>query len=158
MSEDTSARRCTTERKSGSFCNQASIPDAPFPICVKHAAEIYAFLRGRVEGVTPDVLAGAGLVRRRNPAARDQARGRSMVYYVQIGERIKIGTSVNVRQRMAAYPPDRRLLATEPGGASEERARLSEFAEYRVLGREWFHPGPRLMLHVESLRRRSRST
>jgi hypothetical protein len=62
------------------------------------------------------------------------------VYYLRVGERIKIGYSVDVKRRMRAYPPGSQLLAVEPGDRDQERQRHQQFAGSRTDGREWFRP------------------
>lgn len=60
------------------------------------------------------------------------------IYYLRLGDRIKIGHTVNLRQRMAAYPPDAVLLAVEPGFRQDEQALHALFQSYRAAGREWY--------------------
>ena len=73
----------------------------------------------------------------------------SVVYYIRFGDRIKIGTTVNIRSRLDDLPHDR-LLATEPGGHDLESQRHAQFAEHCITG-EWFRPAPELLAHVASL-------
>ena len=62
------------------------------------------------------------------------------VYYLRVGERIKIGYSVDVKRRMRDYPPGSELLAVEPGDRELETKRHQQFAGSRTDGREWFRP------------------
>ncbi|MET8866516.1 GIY-YIG nuclease family protein [Nonomuraea sp. NPDC004580] len=85
---------------------------------------------------------------------RDLARqrGSMIVYYVRIGNNIKIGWTTNLKQRMTTLMPDE-ILATEPGEEQLERLRHQQFAHLRVPpGRERFRPDPELLDHVEMLR------
>lgn len=75
------------------------------------------------------------------------------VYYVRVGDLIKVGTTGNLASRMGSYPPGSELLATEAGGHDLEAKRLVQFAHLRAERREWFHPGAALVAHIESLRR-----
>lgn len=78
-------------------------------------------------------------------------RSESVVYYAELGSLIKIGTSVDAPRRMRELAlPDHALKATEPGGLGLESERHEQFAEYHAHG-EWFHPGPRLVSHIEAL-------
>ena len=72
-----------------------------------------------------------------------------VVYYLRFQQRIKIGTSRNPRQRLAAIWHDE-LLAFERGGRVVEQARHREFAHLRE-GGEWFTASPDLLAHVRSL-------
>lgn len=82
-----------------------------------------------------------------------QPPGTSYVYYVQIGQHIKIGHSSNVVGRLQTLRVDRSaLLALEPGGYAEEQERHEQFANLRVSKRwENFHPGPELLAHIDRL-------
>jgi len=64
------------------------------------------------------------------------------VYYLRVGERVKIGYSVDVKRRMRAYPPGSELLAVEPGDRELETKRHRQFSGSRTDGREWFRPTP----------------
>ena len=83
-----------------------------------------------------------------------QPVGTSFVYYVRIGDHIKIGYSSRVRSRLQALRvPVDNLLALEPGGRDEEVARHRQFAAHRITQRwENFHPTPELMAHIDALR------
>lgn len=163
MAKATHWTACTAQREDGSFCDGPSISDAPFPICIRHAGQLYSFIRGRFDDVAADSNASLDVFvhlasRTNEQRGRNFDPAKAVVYYVQIGEHIKIGCTVNLKSRMAAYPPTRRLLATEPGYEAEEAQRHTEFAEYRDMGREWFRPGPDLVAHINKLRRKQRAT
>ena len=73
-----------------------------------------------------------------------------VVYYVRFDRRVKIGTSMRPRQRLASIRHDE-LLAFERGGRSVEQARHREFAASRE-GGEWFTLGTELKAHISGLR------
>jgi hypothetical protein len=73
-----------------------------------------------------------------------------VVYYVRIGQHIKIGTSTNLKKRLAAYPLGE-LLATEPGSYDIESQRLSQFAHLLAHRREYFTPATDLLEHIAAL-------
>lgn len=73
-----------------------------------------------------------------------------VVYYLRLGNRIKIGFSTNVRKRASGLGVEE-ILATEPGSFELEKQRHREFVEYRVT-HEWFEQGPRLLEHIVKLR------
>jgi len=84
------------------------------------------------------------------PTARPApARRPAVVYYLRFADRVKIGFTTNLAERLRALPYDE-VLATEVGGASLERQRHHEFAHLRVNG-EWFQLTPELVAHIESL-------
>jgi T5orf172 domain. len=73
-----------------------------------------------------------------------------VVYYLRLGERVKIGTTFTPRQRFAALPHDE-VLAFERGDRLVERARHAEFASDRLGTSEWFALSPAIRAHVERL-------
>ncbi|WP_434770704.1 GIY-YIG nuclease family protein [Curtobacterium flaccumfaciens] len=77
-----------------------------------------------------------------------------VVYYLRMrddfGDRIKIGTTMNPRQRLAAIP-HQDLLAFERGDRTLERRRHATFAASRYPGTEWFRATPELLAHVDTV-------
>lgn len=73
------------------------------------------------------------------------------VYYLRVGDQIKIGFSSDVRRRLRSYPPGSELLAVEPGDKKLERRRHNEFFEWLAAGREWFEPSAELLQHTRDL-------
>lgn len=65
---------------------------------------------------------------------------------------IKIGWSQNLETRMQVIPHNE-ILAVEPGGIVEERARHMQFEHLLVEGqREWFTAAPDLIAHAREIR------
>jgi hypothetical protein len=128
---------------------------------VRHAARIYAFIRDQTsdpESVLDAMVATLSRATQdRAPSTREAPPELCVVYYVQIGDVIKIGTTQNLRSRLAGYPPNRRFLGSEPGGYELEQQRLAEFTADRICG-EWFHPSAAITAHVRRLRRSSQGT
>lgn len=77
----------------------------------------------------------------------------SVVYYLDLGQHIKIGFTTNLQQRLNALRADKdQLLAIEPGGRDVERARHDQFAHERLDRRENFRISDRLTDHVQRIR------
>jgi len=74
-----------------------------------------------------------------------------VVYYIRLGEQVKIGTSGNPRVRIASLPHDE-VLAFERGDRSVEQRRHAQFASTRIPGTEWFHSSDELAAHIAALR------
>jgi hypothetical protein len=74
-----------------------------------------------------------------------------VVYYIRFDDRMKIGTSSNLRQRMSQLWHDE-LVALERGGRTRERLRHAQFGQWRLGSSEWFELAPELVDHVEQLR------
>lgn len=73
-----------------------------------------------------------------------------VVYYLRFGDRVKIGTTGNPKQRFAAIRHED-LLALEPGDRRTERRRHAEFAGDRLGTSEWFALSPAISAHIEAL-------
>lgn len=92
--------------------------------------------------------------RSRREMAIEKARseGRVVVYYIRIGDYIKIGTTTNLRMRMSILQPDE-VLATEPGYTEVESMRHQQFRHLRIRPKsERFHPAQELLEHIEMIR------
>lgn len=93
----------------------------------------------------------------RHAALGYMSRLRGYVYFVQAGTvgPIKIGTSVNVKDRMASIqvhcPEPLRLLGVTRGGLVLEQAFHRRFAAHR-LHHEWFEPCPPIFKLLNQLR------
>lgn len=75
-----------------------------------------------------------------------------VVYYLRWADRIKIGTTKNLRNRTRSIYFDE-VLAAEPGGPGLEAIRHREFSKLRISGqREWFRAAPELMIHTAAIR------
>lgn len=85
----------------------------------------------------------------REAEARASAPG--WIYYIRIDDRIKIGYSADVRQRMKSYPPHATLLAVHPGTRTLETETHAKFRNCRAAGREWFHAAPELEAHIAEM-------
>lgn len=73
------------------------------------------------------------------------------VYYLLVGEQVKIGFTGDIRQRLRSYPPASELLAVEPGSRELEAQRHGEFRQHLAAGREWFRPHPELVQHMSDV-------
>lgn len=109
-------------------------PSLRLPLCTFHAHEV-AERWCEVTQERPAIKHGAVARRQRNDAARVSG---GWIYYLRLGDRIKIGHTTNLRQRLAAYPPDSQLLAVEPGSRQDEAALHQLYQSYCVGGREWY--------------------
>lgn len=150
-------------------CHEACAPQAPVPLCAWHLA-VAADWSERDAGVTdllptPCRLCGSRLGTRwpsgwlcavcewRHADAVDDELPPprvDVVYYLRYADRIKIGTTANPRQRLAAVWHDE-LLAFERGDRALERRRHAQFADDRFGRTEWFRAGAALRAHVDAL-------
>lgn len=74
------------------------------------------------------------------------------IYYLRVGERIKIGYTKDIGQRMRQYPPHSTLLAVHPGTPKLEREMHHKFLHLLANGREWFTVADEIIRHTEQVR------
>jgi len=150
-------------------CDSVVEADAPLALCLNHLLEAHGWVVGAVgeTDLLPSPCAACGsrlgvhypsgwlcavcewrvgeLPDALSPPRVD------VVYYLRYGDRIKIGTSANPRQRIASLPHDE-VLAFEPGDRSLEHRRHLQFAPHRIPRTEWFEANDELARLVRSLR------
>src|SRR4051794_34519810 len=134
---------------------RSECPDL-IPLCSEHLA-VAAEVHGSAHGVadllpTPCRLCGARIGVRypsgwvcsvcewphgEHPDAELPPPRVDIVYYLRFGERVKIGTTANPRQRFAAIRHEQ-ALAFELGDRRLEQRRHNEFAAERAATSEWF--------------------
>lgn len=146
MQDSPVSSTCTIQLPDGAFCEAVADARIGYAICVRHARHIYE----DVDRLLNDDVRRAALASY-DDALPSMRRRESVVYYVLVGDLIKIGKTVDIARRMTAYPPTAVLLATEPGGREVEAQRLAQFAHDRVARREWFDPSRQLRSYIESL-------
>jgi hypothetical protein len=130
---------------SGLQCERKSIDErAEVLLCEKHTihgAELFRLLGSlRTAGPAYDFT-------RRHEQSRDLG---CVVYYLRFQDRIKIGTSRTIVNRLDSIPHDA-LLGLESGSYELERQRHRQFKHCHVSG-EWFHADDQhLLAHIRSL-------
>ena len=150
-------RMCTAQRPNGSFCEDESLPDAPFPICLTHAAQVLRFVNDHIprdpsERIAALVPRAVDQHRKREAPIKELRERKSVVYYLRVGALVKIGTTENLPARLRGYPPDTVVLAVEPGGEVVEKRRHAQFRDDLSHGNEWFRPSLALMQHIADVR------
>ncbi len=114
-------------------------------LCNRHAIAAYREVHDFVYShFTPD----AEPTRAGRPRL-NQASQVGTVYFMEFGDRVKIGFTTNLGKRKQAVPNDR-VLATIPGTLRTELEMHQRFAESRI-HHEWFHKSPELMAFIQEL-------
>lgn len=133
-----------------------SIIDEDDPVFVKVLFSIGHLKKYGVE-ITEDIIRNAVNLHRDTHAKKQLAKPspKAVVYYARLGNLVKIGTTVNLRNRMSNINPEE-LLITESGSTEVERNRHRQFQDLHVHG-EWFRYEGALIEHVEELRREATS-
>lgn len=103
----------------------------------------------------PPPPSAAAPIQRKPQAIRESVDAvGEVVYYMRIGNRVKIGTSTNLRRRLASLNPEE-LMAVERGGRTVEACRHRQFAGLRTNG-EWFRLEGELAQHIKEIQEASR--
>jgi len=126
---------------------------SPVPVCIACGVRISLTFQ-RDTDVASGVAAERARIRQEFEAEQEARRKiSSVVYYVRIGDHIKIGYTSDLDRRLMGLRVDGSdLLAWEPGGRELEQQRHHEFRAARISRREDFHPTDRLKEHLEELR------
>jgi hypothetical protein len=162
---------CAITADTGGACDEPVVPGAPVNLCVQHLLAAHDWVAREV-GVTdtlpsPCLACGSRLgvkypsgwlcaicewkVGEMPDQEASGVRARvDVVYYLRFRDRIKIGTSGNPRQRLAALRYDE-LLAFERGDRLLEQRRHAQFAAHRILRSEWFEAHDALAEHIRVL-------
>jgi hypothetical protein len=124
----------------------------PALMCQLHAEEVHRIVEAKRLYIL-DAMRESTPPRdmdRHQKRLQDQA----VVYYIQFGHGIKIGTTTNLTARLKTFcVPASQVLATEPGGRELEKSRHEFFRETRVLNTEVFEDSPKIRKHIEAVRK-----
>lgn len=150
-------------------CDEPVPDEAPVPLCFGHIAQAWEYCQGRIlrerldRAAAEEADRSEAFVREFSEAMREIEEARvadnidpeiddpdSVVYYLRFADRIKIGFSRNLGNRLLAIPHDE-LLAIEPGGPAVERRRHQQFAQHRIVG-EWFAASEDLRAHIAEIK------
>lgn len=88
----------------------------------------------------------------RDESQRNAKRQAGHIYYLRVGDLIKIGFTSDMETRMKQYPPNAILLAQHPGTRETERHMHEKFQPFLALRREWFTPCDEITAHIEMVR------
>lgn len=83
-----------------------------------------------------------------------------VVYFIELGEQVKIGTTTDLRLRIASLqlPPAARTILTLDGSYDLEARLHRQFADERLGRSEWFTLSPRILDFVEAKKKSAPSS
>lgn len=149
---------CVGQSGYGEPCGKDSYRSAPFPLCFDHAFQVYLSVHGEVTGNLKRIHESLEM-REKGPSLEALALKRaydeqSVVYYIRIGDYIKIGFTTNLSERIRSLRVDASdVMATEPGGREKEHQRHEQFKSIRRGRWENFERTPDLLTHIAKVRR-----
>ena len=123
--------------------------DDVFPFCQGHALMIWAIVQHDMDLEAERAELKARVVTPQNLAEH------GWVYYLRIGDHIKIGYAASLTKRMAAYPPNTTFLAAHPGTRQDEKNLHAMLTLHRAAGREWYDQAPEVLATVEQAKARA---
>jgi hypothetical protein len=129
-----------------SECPEPLIAGAPVRLCGKHIREVYEFAQDLVtdrwDGAVREYVAGLHDTFKPPPAVKKRPR-QGYVYFIRLGDRIKIGYTENVDRRLSELPHEE-VLGVIPGTRDDEQGWHRLLADYRTVG-EWFLADPEVL-------------
>lgn len=111
------------------------------PFCQEHALYVWSGVNEMMQIHELDTTP------KEPPAKREEG----WVYYLRIGDRVKIGYTNDVDRRLASYPPNMEVLLLRRGTRNLERAEHLRFAEHLRDGREWFDANDAVLSTIEEI-------
>jgi len=113
-------------------CDIVGIPGVKMPgmvVCRDHALSIWSGVQ-HANAMVPKV----------KPLTKGGKPIDGWIYYIRLDEKIKIGWTANLQQRIKSYPPHAVVLIEHPGTRYDERDLHRTFKPSRAAGREWYRP------------------
>jgi hypothetical protein len=149
---------CLAISAEGIACTKTAYRGAPFALCFNHAFMVYLSIHGEISSnlkrIHDDMAFAEMGPTLHDVAAKAAYEEQSQVYYVRIGDYIKIGFTRNMSERLKSLRVEASdLMATEPGGRDKERERHEQFADIRRGRKENFERTPELLTHIAKVRR-----
>lgn len=128
-------------------CEKIVSDQVALPLCTGHCLVVYNRVTTKLAPREIQTwLAGRGQFKL--PPLPDPST-LGYVYFVRLGNRVKIGYSRNPAERFKEVPLEEVLTIT-PGSQDDERAAHIRFAHLRTTG-EWFKAEPELLKYAKSL-------
>lgn len=132
-------------------------PDyADAPLCIGHIYAVWQRARDlaeRKQVTNPAIV--IGLQRGAKRVTLEQPVARSgWIYYLRIGDAIKVGYASHLGRRLRQYPPNSEFLMAHRGTRSDELALHGLFGHFRTAGREWYTDAPEILEHIEKMKAR----
>lgn len=151
-SEDT----CQANDRNGPCVSRCTLT-TPVRLCALHALQVARQTLPQILDAAAIHLDPAGPFSDRLDVSSLLSAGghEPIVYFIQHGERIKIGTTRNLRGRIAALSlrADDALLALK-GDESFEGALHTHFSSLRIGDTEWFNEAPELRQYISTMNAR----
>lgn len=124
------------------------------PLCLGHVFEVWRLARdhadthnNRAKTLTTVVAGETKTIER--PVSRI-----GWVYYIRIGNEVKVGYASNLLNRLRSYPPTAEFLHANRGTKNDEKVAHSMLYLHRVAAREWYAPHADVFTYIEQQKAR----
>lgn len=113
-----------------------------YPLCRNHQIKVYMRVREQADTIYAEMHRDMARSRKPDPRVKH-------VYFIRYRDRVKIGYSIDPRERITAHPCDE-ILAVVPGDHKDEQRYHKQFAHLRENG-EWFRAEDELLEFARQL-------
>lgn len=155
----------------GPFCDSPASDRYPFPFCQEHLLLMWSYVDEDIRATQKtseerdqeqeQVFIEAQ--ERHDDAIKDnmsppkprhvnELQPPGLIYYLQVGDYIKVGYTSNAKRRGSEYPPGSKLLLSYPGSREDEKRLHEKFVAYREAGREWYMDAAEIREHIEEMK------
>lgn len=129
------------------------------PICTRHV--VIARSMGQSRWANPDFVQMREVYARQvieDEEAAEEARERRVengptelpqIYFVRVGELVKVGWSSTLRSRLKSYGADTEVLCHYPGSRADETTLHRQLRPSLAKGREWYFDCPAVRLFID---------
>lgn len=130
------------------------IPGCIFPItedqivCHPHALRIWRDIQEqhlRSAGSAITTASADEVIAQRDQAAKKRTQASltpGWIYFLTLDDKIKVGWTSNLENRLKSYPPHARMVVTYPATRADERDLHRSLKTELVAGREWYSRTP----------------
>jgi hypothetical protein len=129
-----------------SRCLGSVVAGSPVALCAKHFREVYQFAQDIIaegwDSAVRDYVSDLHKTFKPPRSVTKQPR-QGYVYFIQLGDRVKIGFTENPKQRFRDLPHEK-IIGIVKGTRADEKGWHVMLADYRVVG-EWFVADPELL-------------
>lgn len=138
-----------------------SDPNEALPLCLTHATVVWRQVQA-VNG-DPTVIETTHMLREKARARQSEEHEKAKVakladlngdiYFVRVGDLIKVGWSREVWNRVKSYGASAEVLCCYPGTRNDETNLHRQLRPALAKGREWYHDGPVIQMFLEQAHR-----
>lgn len=123
-------------------------------VCWRHSLQIWEQVqRQHLESAGSAVTTESADDRAARQAEERKRRTQSSltpgwIYFLELDEKIKVGWTSDLEQRMKAYPPHAKFILKYPGTRADERDLHRTLRLSLVAGREWYSRTPQVLNYI----------